>query len=114
MKGRTVSLVALVVLLCPHQHHCQAVTGQAVVETLYKTLNKTHRFTIRNSAEYYVKFTVPEKVIKRLETEKDKHIFQVKLKIARRPHCYHITEKRSIIVLRTEKFLWLNWFLAVE
>ena len=49
-----------------------------MVETLFKTLNKTHRFTIKNSVEYYVKFTVPEKVIKRLEKEKDKHIFQVR------------------------------------
>ena len=81
-----VMVVAILTPPCP-PHNCQpkdkelfekSVTAQAVVETLFKTLNKTHRFTIKNSVEYYVKFTVPEKVIKRLEKEKDKHIFQVR------------------------------------
>ena len=81
-----VMVVAILSLLLP-PYNCQpkdkelfekSVTAQAVVETLFKTLNKTHKFTIKNSVEYYVKFTVPEKVIKRLEKEKDKHIFQVR------------------------------------
>ena len=88
----TVVLGNLLILLSP-PHSCQSdtqydlgdldlfeksVTVQAVVETLYKTLDEVHTFTIKNSVEYYVKFTVPEKVIKRLEKEKDKHIFQVR------------------------------------
>ena len=83
-----VILVSILTLLSP-PHRCQSdmgeldlfeksVTAQAVVETLYKTLNEVHNFTIKNSVEYYVKFMVPEIVIKRLEKEKDKHIFQVR------------------------------------
>ena len=70
--GTLLTTLSLLTSLC----RCQ-VTAQAVVRTLYKTLNKTHTFTIKNSVEYYVKFTVPQDVIKKLENEKDKHIFQV-------------------------------------
>ena len=72
-----------VILLCLSPGQAQSrqegkqVTAQAVVETLFKTLNKTHSFTIKDSVEYYVKFTVPQKIIKKLQNEKDKHIFQV-------------------------------------
>ena len=80
-----VAVVTMLTFLSP-PHHCKqgeldlfekSVTAQAVVETLYKTLNEVHSFTIKNSVEHYVKFMVPEKVIKQLEKEKDKHIFQV-------------------------------------
>ena len=86
IKAPVVVLVVIILLISP-PHNClkgkldlseKSVTAQAVVETLYKTLNEVHSFTIRSSVEYYVKFTVPEKVIKRLEKEKDKHIFQVR------------------------------------
>lgn len=79
MKGRMVLVVGTILLLLFPLVHCQkSATAAASVKTLYKALNKTHHFTIKSSVEYYVKFTVPEKVIKRLEKEKDKHIFQVR------------------------------------
>ena len=77
------ALAVTVILLCLSPGQAQSrqegkqVTAQAVVETLFKTLNKTHSFTIKDSVEYYVKFTVPQKIIKKLQNEKDKHIFQV-------------------------------------
>ena len=65
-------MVGVIILLISPPHNClkgkldlseKSVTAQAVVETLYKTLNEVHSFTIKNSVEHYVKFTVPEKVI---------------------------------------------------
>ena len=85
VRVTVVAVLTMLTFLSP-PHHCKqgeldlfekSVTAQAVVETLYKTLNEVHSFTIKNSVEHYVKFMVPEKVIKQLEKEKDKHIFQV-------------------------------------
>ena len=78
MKGSTV-LLLLLSFLSPGLADNQ-VTAQAVVKTLSRTLNKTHSFSIKDSVEYYVKFTLSQKIIKKLlQNEKDKYIFQVNL-----------------------------------
>jgi len=54
-------------------------TSQAVIETIVeqRTVHDTHKFTISDSVEYFVKFEVPEDMIEIYEQNPERHIFQV-------------------------------------
>jgi len=54
-------------------------TAQAVIQTIVeqRSVHDTHKFTISDSTEYFVKFEVPEDMVEIYEQNPERHIFQV-------------------------------------
>lgn len=54
-------------------------TSQAVIQTIVeqRSVHDTHKFTISESVEYFVKFEVPEDMVEIYEQNPERHIFQV-------------------------------------
>eukprot|EP00092_Neocalanus_flemingeri_P009052 GFUD01009743.1.p1 GENE.GFUD01009743.1~~GFUD01009743.1.p1 ORF type:complete len:730 (+),score=141.45 GFUD01009743.1:101-2290(+) len=67
-------------------------TSQAVIQTkvLQRSVHDTHKFTVSESVEFFVKFEVPEDMIEIYEQNPQRHIFQVNAESANAEERYPV------------------------